>query len=86
MVRQRTVRTNEDVAGDGLAKDFDLERVGDDFLGLPVNVWVHEGDVVVACSRRARELISDMRVERLRLTSCSHAITFPNADNLSSTL
>jgi hypothetical protein len=42
------VRSDEDVVGDGLSEDLDLEDVSDDFLSLPVDVWVHEGDVIVS--------------------------------------
>jgi hypothetical protein len=48
IVGDGAVRADEDVVGDGLSEDLDLEDVGDDFLSLPVDVWVHEGDVVVS--------------------------------------
>lgn len=48
LVAERTVRSDEHVAGDRLTEDLDLEHVGDDLLRLPVNVRVDEGHVVVA--------------------------------------
>lgn len=38
----------EDVVCDGLAEDFDFEDVGNDLFGFSVDVWVDEGDIVVA--------------------------------------
>lgn len=49
LVRDRAIAAHEDVIGDGLSEDLDLEHVGDDLLGLAVDVRVDERDVVVAC-------------------------------------
>jgi len=48
LVRQPAVRPDEDVVGDRLTEDLDLEHVGDDLLGLAVNVGMYERDKVVA--------------------------------------
>lgn len=48
LVRDRAIAAHQDVIGDGLSEDLDLEDIGDDLLGLAVDVWVDEGDVVVA--------------------------------------
>ena len=48
LVRDRGIAAHEDVIGDRLAEDLDLEHVGDDLLRLAVDVRVHERDVVVA--------------------------------------
>ena len=48
LIREGTVRSDEDVSGDRLSEYFDLEDVGEDLLGLSVEVGVYEGDVVVA--------------------------------------
>lgn len=29
-------------------ENFDIERVGNDFLRFPIDIWVDEGDVVIA--------------------------------------
>lgn len=47
MVRYSAITSHEDVIGDCLPEDFDLQYVGDDLLGFAINVWVYEGDVVV---------------------------------------
>ena len=47
MVRYSAIASHEDVIGDCLPEDFDLEHIGDDLLGFAVNVWVYEGDIVV---------------------------------------
>ena len=48
LVAYPAVTPDEDVVGNGLPEDFDLEDVGDDLFGLAVNVGVDEGDIVVA--------------------------------------
>lgn len=48
LVGEGTVRANEDVGGNGLAEDLDLEGVGNNLFRLAVNVGVDERDVVVA--------------------------------------
>jgi len=47
LVRYSAITSHEDVIGDCLPEDFDLQYVGDDLLGFAINVWVYEGDVVV---------------------------------------
>ena len=49
LVRDRAVRADEDIFGDGLAEDLDLEDVRDDLLRLTVDVRMHERDMIVAC-------------------------------------
>ena len=53
LVGDGAIRADEDVVGDGLAEDLDLEDVRDDLLRLAVDVGVHERDVVVACDHVA---------------------------------
>lgn len=48
LVRQGAVAPDEHVGRNSLAEHLDLERVGDNLLGLAVNVGVHERDIVVA--------------------------------------
>ena len=48
LVCDGAIASDEDVIGDRLSEDLDLEYIGDDFLGLTVNVGMYEGDVVVA--------------------------------------
>lgn len=48
LVGDGTIASDEDVVGDGLAEDVDLEHVCDDFLGLAIEIGVYECDVVVA--------------------------------------
>lgn len=48
LVAYPAVTSDEDVVGDGLPEDFDLEYVGNDLFSLAVNVGVDEGDIVVA--------------------------------------
>ena len=47
LVRDRTIAAHEDVVRNRLSEDFDFEHIGDDLLGLAVNVRVHERNVVV---------------------------------------
>lgn len=48
LVAQSTVASDENVAGDGLPEDLDLEDVCDDLLGLSIDIRVNESHVVVA--------------------------------------
>jgi hypothetical protein len=48
LVGEGAVAADEDVGRDRLPEDLDLEDVGDDLLGLAVDVRVDEGDIVVA--------------------------------------
>lgn len=48
LVTQRAIAPHQHVARNRLPENFDLEDVGDDLLGLPVNVGVDERNVVVA--------------------------------------
>lgn len=47
LVGQAHVRTDKDIVGDGLAEHLDAEHVGDDLLGLTLEIRVDEGNVVV---------------------------------------
>jgi hypothetical protein len=49
LVADSTVTADEDILRDGLSKDLDFQNVGDDFLCLSIDIWVNQGDVVVAC-------------------------------------
>lgn len=49
LIRDRTVTAHEDVICDRLPENFDFEHVRDDLLCLPIDVWMYECDVVVAC-------------------------------------
>ena len=75
LIGQGAVGADEDVVGHGLSEHFDLEHVGQNLLGLAVQVRMDEGDVVVAGnhisesretffnsldSHRVRERISDL--------------------------
>ena len=42
-----TITADEDVVGNGLGKDFDLEYVCDDLFCFAIGVGVHECNVVV---------------------------------------
>lgn len=48
LIAKSTVGADKDVAGDGLAEDFDTEDVGDDLLSLAIQIGMDEGDIVVA--------------------------------------
>ena len=47
LVGDGTITADEDVVGDGLAKDLDLEHVCDDLFCFAIDIGVHECDVVV---------------------------------------
>jgi hypothetical protein len=47
-ITQRHIRSRKHIIRDRLPEHLDAEDVGDYFLGLALDVWVHEGDVVVA--------------------------------------
>ena len=47
LVRDGAITSNEDIVGDRLSEDFDLQHVGDDLLGFAIDVWVYKGDVVI---------------------------------------
>lgn len=48
LVGESHVGADENIVGDGLAENLDTKHVGDDLLGFAFDIWVHEGDVVVA--------------------------------------
>lgn len=50
VVGDGAVTADEDVVGDGLPEDLDLEDIGNYLLRLAVDVGVDEGDIVVACN------------------------------------
>jgi len=47
MVRDGTITSHKDIIGDRLSEHFDLQDVGNDLLRFAIEVWMHEGDVVV---------------------------------------
>jgi len=49
LIADSTVTADEDILCDGLPKDLDFQNVGDDFLCLSIDVWVDQGDMVIAC-------------------------------------
>lgn len=67
LVGERTVRSDEHVGRDRLTEDLDLEHVGDDLLGLSVNIRVDERNVVVArddVSERRQSLLDSLDGDR----------------------
>merc|ERR1712107_673228 len=48
LVREHRVTANQNVLGDGCPKAVHLQHVGDDLLGLPVDIRVHQSHVIVA--------------------------------------
>lgn len=48
LIRDRTVASHKDVICDCLAEDLHLENIGDDLFRFAINVWVYDGNVVVA--------------------------------------
>ena len=50
LIADDTITSNEDVISDSLSEDLDLEDICDDFFGFTVNVWMDEGDIIVACN------------------------------------
>jgi hypothetical protein len=49
LICDRTIATHEDIVGDGLTENLDFKHIGDYLFGFPIDIWMHEGDVVVAC-------------------------------------
>ena len=49
-VAQAHVRANKDVVGNCLSEDLDTQNIGDDLLGLALQIRVDKGDVVVAAN------------------------------------
>ena len=47
LITQTTITSDQDVIGDRLTEDFDLEDVGNDLFGFPINVGVDEGYVII---------------------------------------
>jgi hypothetical protein len=47
LVAQSTITPDQNVAGHRLPKHLDLQDIGNDFLGLPVQIRVNERDVIV---------------------------------------
>ena len=48
LVRDRAITAHKDVISNRLPENFNLENICDNFFCFAVNVWVDEGDVVVA--------------------------------------
>jgi len=60
LVCDSTITSHKDIVGDRLSEDFDLQDVSNDFLCFAIDVWMYEGDVVVACddvSERRQSLL-----------------------------
>jgi hypothetical protein len=49
-VAQAHVRANKDVVGDCLSENLDTQNIGNDLLGLALQIRVDKGDVVVAAN------------------------------------
>lgn len=49
MVAYCAIAANEDIICDCLPEYLNFENVGNDLFGLAINVWMDEGNVVVAC-------------------------------------
>lgn len=66
LVAQGTVGSDEDVTGDGLAEDLDTEDIAYQLLGLPVDVRVDKGNVVVAAddvTERGESLLDSLDLD-----------------------
>jgi len=48
LVGDRAIASNQNVICYCLSEHLDLEDVGDDFFGLPINIGVDECNIVVA--------------------------------------
>jgi len=48
LVAQSTVRAHKDVIGNGLTENLDLEDIGNNLLRLPVDIGVHQRNVIIA--------------------------------------
>jgi hypothetical protein len=69
LVGNSAIAPDEDVVCDSLPKDLDLEDVCDDLLRLAVEIWMYEGDVVVACddiSERGQTLFYSLEGDGVR--------------------
>jgi len=49
-VAQAHVGTDKDVVGDCLSENLDTQNIGNDLLGLALQIGVDKGDVVVAAN------------------------------------
>ena len=61
LVGQHAVASDESVSGNRLSENLHTQHVGDDFLRLPIQVRVHDRNVVVAgneVSQRRETLIN----------------------------
>lgn len=50
LVCYRAVAAHQDVVCDRLTENLDFQDIGDDLFCFAVDVWVDEGDVVIACN------------------------------------
>ncbi len=48
LIRDHGVTAHQHVVGDGLPEDLHLQHIRDDFLRFPVNIWVDQGNIIVA--------------------------------------
>jgi hypothetical protein len=48
LICDRRVTAHKDIVGDGLPENLDFEHVGDNLFGFPIDIRMHESDVVVA--------------------------------------
>lgn len=88
----RCKRAHSPNSPDCLPEDFHLEHIGNDLLGLPVQVRMHNGDVVCAGaevregeSAQSISIHPGPRPAKFVLHPPLHAMTFPSALNRSST-
>lgn len=82
LIRQSTVRSDENVGSHCLSENFDLEGIGNDLFCFTVYIRVDKCDIVVAYARVS--ISSARRRAKKRQKICLHAMTFPNALSRSS--
>lgn len=69
LIANGTIGSNENVVGDGLSENFDLQNVRNNFLGFAINIRVHKGDIVVAgdyVAQRRQSLLNPLNRNFIR--------------------
>src|SRR5690349_24720336 len=69
LVAQSAVRSNEDVIGNSLSEDLDLQDVGNNLLSLAIDIGVNQCDVIVAGNNVAqsrKSLLNTLDGNRVR--------------------
>lgn len=68
LIRERTIRADENIAGNRLPKHLDTENVDNDFLGFFVEIGMDQSDVIIAnnhITKRRKTLLDTLHYDSI---------------------